>query len=624
MSAAPEESIDPKDYRQSLRKSLQVYLWIWRELMSKQGRWAAKWLAVIVLFRNIALLFVPYLLGKLVWSLSQQNEHGTKLAFFAIAGVLFLNWILQFFELRLREIIYGENMGSIDLAVTERFLAKSGGQHLRESELLSPAALERGRGRAQEMMNLLCVEGSQVFSLMLTSYVGIWLVNMWAGIAVTLIAAIYIRWALYLNHQVALVCAPSDKDFRAWVRHRTGRCEGVARVKAFGKEGEEGTYLSTKWSELLAADRAFWFRYLMHASFRGLTCLVIFLLVIGLSAWMAWQTKSNATLFALFIWMRNILDNLWQIGSIEHRLGWNAPALQSLQEAVELESDIVIKPDAPPVDASAGVTLSFDDVSFAYEPSLYRPKEDPRPPRQVLKSLQLEVKPGERVALIGPSGAGKSSIFNLILRNFDPHTGRIRVNGVDLRDLDLASWLGSIGLIPQKATIFEGTVRDSLVYGLTPEQRAHVTDEFLWELLVRLEIAPRMVDGLKTKLGNGGIELSGGEAQRVMVAAALAKQPHFLLIDEATSALDSSTERAVQRELEKILQGKTGALVIAHRLSTVRHMCNKFVVLRPAPELGEGEQQIEAIADSFEELYRLSPTFRQLVDDQGLHIQAAA
>lgn len=624
MSAAPEESSDPKDYRQSLWKSLQTYTWIWRELMSDLGRWAAKGLAVIVLFRNIALLFVPYLLGRLVWALSQRNEQGTKFAFIAIAVVLFFNWIFQFFELRLREIIYGENMGSIDLAVTERFLTKSGGQHLRESELLSPAALERGRARAQEMMNLLCVEGSQVFWLMLTSYVGIWFLNIWAGIAVSLIAVIYIRWALYLNHQVALVCAPSDKEFRTWIRHRAGRCEGVARVKAFGKEGEENTYLTTKWYELLKGDRAFWFRYLMHASFRGLTCLIIFLVVIGLSTWMAWRTASNVTLFPLFLWMRNILDNLWQIGSIEHRLGWNAPSLQSLQKALEIEPDIVIKPNAPPVDASAGITLSFDDVCFAYEQSDHRPKQTLRPPRRVLQDFRLEVKPGERVALIGPSGAGKSSIFNLILRSFDPHTGRIRVNGVDLRDLDLASWLGSIGLIPQKATIFEGTVRDALVYGLTPKQREHVTDEFLWELLERLEIADRMEERLETKLGNGGIELSGGEAQRVMVAAALVKQPQFFLIDEATSALDSTTERAVQRELERALQGNTGALVIAHRLSTVRSMCTKFVVLRPAPGLEEGEPQIEAIADSFEELYAISPTFRRLADDQGMSLKLAA
>lgn len=194
------------------------------------------------------------------------------------------------------------------------------------------------------------------------------------------------------------------------------------------------------------------------------------------------------------------------------------------------------------------------------------------------------------------------------------------MNGINLRQLNLQSWLRCIGYIPQKASVFEGTIRFNLTYGLTTEQLANITDDFLWGLLVQLKIADRMEDGLDTLLGKGGIELSGGEAQRVMVAAALAKSPHFFLIDEATSALDSTTERAVQAAIEAALTGDVGALIIAHRLSTVRRICNKFIVLRPAND--DGEPQVEAVASSFEELYRISPTFRALADDQGIAITA--
>jgi ABC-type multidrug transport system fused ATPase/permease subunit len=239
-------------------------------------------------------------------------------------------------------------------------------------------------------------------------------------------------------------------------------------------------------------------------------------------------------------------------------------------------------------------------------------------PFPVIRNVTFTIKQGERVALIGPSGAGKTTLMKLLLRFMDPEHGAIRVNGHDLRDIDLSSWMRSVAYIPQHAQILDGTIRYNLTYGLSPEERDQWTDDRLWDLMrkLRIDFGERLQNGLETVVGERGIKLSGGQAQRVMIGAAAIQHPPFMIIDEATSHLDSSTERAVHDGLAEILSDRTGALIIAHRLSTVRDLCDRFVVLRNSEEVKNGDSQIEAIANSFEMLYAVSSTFRQLSDDQ--------
>jgi ATP-binding cassette subfamily B protein AbcA/BmrA len=204
----------------------------------------------------------------------------------------------------------------------------------------------------------------------------------------------------------------------------------------------------------------------------------------------------------------------------------------------------------------------------------------------------------------------------------DPEQGSIFVNGCDLRKIDLSSWMQSVAYIPQHAQILNGTIRYNLTYGLSDEQKSFWTDERLWELMrdLQIDFGERLVDGLETVVGDRGMKLSGGQAQRLMIGAAAIQKPSFMIIDEATSHLDSTTERAVHDGLAKILTTDTSALIIAHRLSTVRDLCDTFIVLRSCGSLTNGDSQIEAIGSSFQELYDSSPTFRQLAIDQGISV----
>ena len=268
------------------------------------------------------------------------------------------------------------------------------------------------------------------------------------------------------------------------------------------------------------------------------------------------------------------------------------------------------------------ITITITDVGHRYEHG--RSKVDGGQMR-VLQGLSFTIEPREKVALIGPSGAGKSTVTRLLQRYMDPEQGSISLNGHDLRGVNLQSWRRLVGNIPQGPKLFDGTLKDNLIYALSPEQRSALTDEKIWEVmrLLRVDFGARLTDGLQTRVGRNGVKLSGGEAQRVMIASVALKRPRFMIIDEATSSLDAENQAAVQAGLESLLASMdASALIIAHRLSTVMG-CNKFVVLKPVDTLQNGNSQIECIAHSKEELFATSPTFRRLADLEGVRLAVA-
>ena len=236
---------------------------------------------------------------------------------------------------------------------------------------------------------------------------------------------------------------------------------------------------------------------------------------------------------------------------------------------LDLEVDIVERPDAVELPALRG-EVRLEDVRFAYEPET----GDDRPRRWALQGLDLVVQPGQLAAIVGASGAGKTTISYLVPRLYDVTSGRVRLDGHDVRDLTLASLSGAIGMVTQETYLFHATVRDNLAYArpdASLEDVAAARAAQIHDRILELD------HGYETVVGERGYRLSGGEKQRLAIARVLLKDPTVLILDEATSALDTLSERLVQTALEPLMKGRT-TVAIAHRLSTIRAADVIFVV----------------------------------------------
>jgi ATP-binding cassette subfamily B protein len=317
-------------------------------------------------------------------------------------------------------------------------------------------------------------------------------------------------------------------------------------------------------------------------------------------AWMialAVMCVFSAVTLVLWLGARSVLDGSMSGGELAQFLSYAifmATAVSALAEmwgeiqraagAMERTVELlhsrpsIVTPASPVALNPARGAIRFERLGFSY-PS--------RPGQRALDGFDLDVAPGETVAFVGPSGAGKSTVFQLLLRFYDPAEGRILIDGVDIAQADPGAVRARIGLVPQETMIFGASARENIRYGrpdasdaeIEAAARAAAADEFIRKL----------PEGYETFLGERGARLSGGQKQRIAIARAILKNPPILLLDEATSSLDSESERAVQEALEHLMRRRT-TLVIAHRLATAINS-DRIVVIDRGRIVGVGKHE---------------------------------
>ncbi len=294
---------------------------------------------------------------------------------------------------------------------------------------------------------------------------------------------------------------------------------------------------------------------------------------------------------AYLVILVKMLSQLNQLNGMRSMVLSNIAAIKNYEDAFDDRGKRTIISGTAPVRALSD-SIVFKDVHFHYEEH-----------KSVFRGVSLTIKQGKRVAIVGSSGAGKSTLVNLIMRFYDPVKGRITVDGVDLRELDIRAWRRSIGFVSQNFFLFNTSVSNNIAYGITGKtdeqiKRAAVianADEFIQRL-------PKKYD---TIIGERGVQLSGGQRQRLSIARAIIENPDILILDEATSSLDSETEAMINDALEKVMAKRT-VVAIAHRLSTVIN-ADSIIVLDGGAVAAEGTN---------DELLKKSDIYRKLYETQ--------
>ncbi len=424
-----------------------------------------------------------------------------------------------------------------------------------------------GSALSQALRNLIMLIGALVM-MFVTS-------PMLAALALAAIPLIVFPLLAYGRAVRRLSRTAQDRlaDASAYAAENLG---AVRTMHAFGQEATVSRRFAAAVERAFAAARS---RLVARA---GLTAIAIALIVSSIVGILWFGSRlviggeiSGGRLGQFVLYAVFAAGAIAELSEVWGELAQAAGAAERLLELLAVEAEIRAPPRPKPLPVPARGSVAFRDVGFVY-PS--------RPGVSALNGVSFAVEPGETVAIVGPSGAGKSTIFNLVLRFYDPQSGIVAVDGLSVADVDLAALRARLALVPQDVALFDDTLAENIRYGRSEASDPDV--ERAAEAAQAMDFIAALPQGFATRLGERGVTLSGGQRQRIALARAILKDAPILLLDEATSALDAESEGAVQAALQRLTQNRT-TLVIAHRLATVQR-ADRILVMDQGRIVEEG------------------------------------
>jgi ATP-binding cassette subfamily B protein len=518
--------------------------------------------AAFLIASKVATVYVPYLYSQVIDTLSPKGAgHAVIIIpFFLIVG---------YGLLRVASSGFGELRDAIFAAVQQRAIRRAAREtfiHLHHLSLrfhldrqtggLS-RAIDRGTTGIEQVLRLAVFNVLPTFLEVGMVTVVLWNLFDWRYALITFTAVgCYIGFTVgFTGWRVKLRRTMNDIDSEAQTR-AVDSLLNYETVKYFGNEAHE----TARFDDSLARYERAAVRAQVSLNMLNLGQAVI--IAFGLALIMvlaADEVRSGRMTVGRFVMANTYLMQLYTplnfLGFVYRGIKQGLVDMEQMFRLLSVQQEVADKPGARELDGKHAVSVVFENVQFGY-----------RPDHLILKGISFAIPPGGRLAIVGPTGAGKSTISRLLFRFYDVTSGRILVDGHDIRNLRQDSLRAAIGVVPQDTVLFSDTIQYNIAYGRPGASQAEIIEAA--RLAQVTDFVASMPDGYATRVGERGLKLSGGEKQRVAIARTLLKDPGILILDEATSALDTRTEQDIQSALRAVARHRT-TLTIAHRLSTV-------------------------------------------------------
>jgi len=547
---------------------------------------------------QLIFLSFPYLQGKIIDNLAVKAPFQDSLVIgFIMIGLYLMHSLFNY----AREKYEIDNfdfdlLKFIEKNSLKKILEFSLGQHINEHSGLRISVLQKGSSALKQASNILIYNVLPMFLQIFLVVIAISFINIWLGVIVVLIGSIYFYSLYKFNTRFYPRLKKNRNLDNKLNKFQSEILRNTKLIKASAKEEGVVHDYSNQFDEYAVNSKAIYtdMTKQSYARFTLLNISQVFAIMVGVYMVQA-GLNSPGQVVMLIGWMASIFGNIGNIGWFQRQLITNFSDIGKYQEMMMTES-AVKEPDNPLTPKDTKGAIELKGVSFKYpfiesigdddddEEEDAHSEEDQEVSSEVLKDVSFKIEPGETVAIVGHSGSGKTTIVNLLLRGYDPDSGQILIDGVDLKDLDLKT----IGYVPQHVELFDNTLKYNMAFAA--EDGSSITDAELDEVAKKARI-DQFYERLGSKrfetlIGENGVKLSGGERQRVGIARVLLQKPKILIFDEATSSLDAENEALIHEAMRDALKGRTG-IIIAHRLSTIRD-AHKIVVVDQGRVVGIG------------------------------------
>jgi ABC-type multidrug transport system fused ATPase/permease subunit len=571
----------------------------------------------VFLFITTGLDFVwPYIYGKTLDSVIHGGSLHATVKLLAIAlGVMILqnttSWVEGVIQVNKFDLDAPTHIRNLTL---KQLLNLSIGQHRNEHSGLTQSVISDGQSGVANLLNITVYQLIPEVVRIIVGLAALFFFSWQIGV-ITFLGMILILAVIYYTNNYFMPLIKQERKMGQ--DNDKQRMEMIRNAPlVISNAGEEfvRSWLNEEMQEFNKFSKKLWNKYYIIAYLlRPIIQNLALIGSIGMAAYLVAQGQLSAgQIITIILWTNIVLTNLGTFGGLQRQLLTNSERARKYFGLLDLTSDVVIHNKQIKPETISG-QISFENVSFVYpkgriieDEKKDDPEETKKASQEALQNISFTINSGEHVAFVGSSGAGKSTVTLLLLRGSDPQSGSIKIDGIDLREIDLGFYRQNVGIVEQNIVLFDDTLRQNISFGLPGGKL--LSDEELDRLakIARIdEFKDKLTNGWDTMLGENGIKLSGGQRQRVGIARALAKDPAILILDEATSSLDAKNEALIKDALHEASKGRT-TIMVAHRLSTVKD-ADRIFVFDKGTIVGVGKH---------EELLKTTPIYADLVSHQ--------